>query len=67
MSTQKQRLRFDDLSELLTPKDLVSYLPIGRDGVYAALKSQAIRNVRVGQKLIITRAALREFLGGVVE
>jgi len=34
---------------------------------YAALKSQAIRNVRVGQKLIVTRAALREFLGGSVE
>jgi excisionase family DNA binding protein len=63
----RQRVSFENLPELLTPKDLMEYLPIGRDGVYAALRSQAIRNVRVGQKFIVTKAALREFLGGVVE
>lgn len=63
----RRRVSFEALPEILTPKDLMSYLPIGRDGVYAALKSQAIRNVRVGQKFIVTKAALREFLGGVVE
>jgi len=31
------------------------------------LKSQAIRSVRLGQKFIVTKAALREFLGGAVE
>lgn len=67
MSTPKQPRRFEELPEILTPKDLVNYLPIGRDSVYAALKTQAIRNVRMGQKLIITRAALRDFLGGNVE
>jgi len=67
MSIPKQPQRFEELPELLTPKDLISYLPIGRDSVYTALKSQAIRNVRVGQKLLITRAALRDFLGGAVE
>jgi excisionase family DNA binding protein len=61
------RLLFDELPELLTPKDLMSYLPIGRDGIYAALRSQGIRNVRVGQKFIIPKGALREFLGGIVE
>jgi excisionase family DNA binding protein len=61
------RRSFTELSELLTPKDLVEYLPLGRDRIYEALKSQAIRNVRVGQKFLITKAALREFLGGSVE
>lgn len=63
----RQRVSFEALPEILTPKDLINYLPIGRDGVYAALTSQAIRNVRIGQKFIIPKAALREFLGGTVE
>ncbi len=63
----RQPLRFADLPDLLTPRLVMQYLPIGRDSVYEALKSQAIRNVRLGQKIIITKAALREFLGGAVE
>ena len=57
-------MRFDELPDLLTPRDLIAYLPIGRDGVYCALKEQRIRNIRLGQKIIIPKAALREFLGG---
>lgn len=60
-------LRFAELPEILTPKHLIEYLPIGRDAIYDALKSQTIRNVRIGQKFIITKGALREFLGGGVE
>jgi excisionase family DNA binding protein len=66
-TTTKQRLYLDELPEILTPKDLMSYLRIGRDAVYSALKSQTIRNVRVGQKFIVTKHALRDFLGGVAE
>jgi len=60
-------LRFAELPDVLTPKDLMKYLPIGRDAIYEALKSQAIHNVRIGQKIILTKGALREFLGGAVE
>jgi excisionase family DNA binding protein len=60
-------LHFAELPDILTPQNLMEYLPLGRDTVYAALKSQAIRNVRVGQKIIVTKSALREFLGGNVE
>jgi hypothetical protein len=60
-------MRFEDLPEVLTPKHLIEYLPLGRDAIYSALNGQAIRNVRVGQKYIITKGALREFLGGGVE
>ena len=38
-----------------------------RNAVYDALRTRAIKSVRVGQKLLITKAALREFLGGNVE
>jgi hypothetical protein len=67
MSTAKQPQRFEDLPEILTPQNLIDYLPIGRDSVYRALNTQAIRNTRIGQKFIVTKAALREFLGGSVE
>ncbi len=59
--------RFAELPDVLTPTDLIAFLPIGRNGVYDALKRHAIKHVRVGQKLLITKAALREFLGGNVE
>jgi excisionase family DNA binding protein len=59
--------RFAELPDILTPQNLMEYLPLGRDSIYAALKSQAIRNIRVGQKMIVTKSALREFLGGIVE
>lgn len=56
-----------DLPELLTPQHLIRYLPIGRNAVYELLNAQRIRSVRIGQKFIIPKAALREFLGGSVE
>jgi excisionase family DNA binding protein len=67
MSTPRQPRPFEELPEILTPQDLVDYLPIGRDAVYAALKSQTIPNVRLGQKYLIPRQGLREFLSGHVE
>jgi excisionase family DNA binding protein len=58
---------FSDLPDILTPNDLIKYLPIGRNAIYETLQSQRIRNVRVGQKYLVPKAALREFLGGSVE
>jgi hypothetical protein len=56
-------VRWVDLPDILTPQDLMAILPIGRNAVYGLLRSQTVKNVRVGQKLLITKAALREFLG----
>ncbi len=64
---QSKALRFAELPDVLTPKHLMEYLPLGRDAIYEALKSQVIRNVRLEQKFIIPKGALREFLGGAVE
>ncbi|MGA7247028.1 MAG: helix-turn-helix domain-containing protein [Candidatus Cybelea sp.] len=55
------------MPDVLTPRDLIAFLPMGRNAVYDALRTRAIKSVRVGQKLLITKAALREFLGGNVE
>ena len=64
---QSAALRLAELPDILTPSDLIAYLPIGRDSIYEALRLQTIANVRLGQKFIVTKAALREFLGGNVE
>lgn len=59
--------RFSELPDVLTPRDLIGFLPIGRNAVYDALRTRAIKSTRVGHRLLITKAALREFLGGNVE
>lgn len=60
----KLTLTFDELPEIMTPAHLIAYLPLGRDAVYAALKSGAIRSVRVGQKFLVPKTALKEFIDG---
>ena len=58
---------FAELPDVLTPHDVIAFLPIGRNAVYDAIKQQSLKSIRVGQKILITKAALREFLGGNVE
>ncbi len=60
-------VRFAELPDVLTPQDIIEFLPIGRNAVYDALKTRKIKSVRIGQKILVTKSALREFLGGTVE
>lgn len=55
-------IRYDDLPEVLTPKEVQAFLRLGRNAIYAALQDGKIRSVRVGQKFLIPKAAVREFL-----
>ena len=60
---QKARtIRYDDLPDVLTPKEARTFLRLGRNAIYAALQDGKIRSVRVGQKFLTPKAALREFL-----
>jgi excisionase family DNA binding protein len=52
----------DQLPDILTPKEAQAFLRLGRNAIYAALQGGKIRSVRVGQKFLIPKAALREFL-----
>ena len=63
MRTLHQR-ELDDLPEVLTAGDVVAYLRgiYGRNAVYDLLNSQRIRNRRHGQKYLIPRSALRDFV-----
>jgi hypothetical protein len=61
------RGRFAELPDVLTPSELIAFLPIGRNSVYEALSTRVIKSTRIGQRLLVTKAALREFLGDTVE
>lgn len=61
--TAAARKSLNNLPDVLTPGDLLDVLPIGRNALYEALRSQRIRNVRYGQKYLICKGAVREFLG----
>ncbi len=55
-------MTFDQLPDILHPKELATYLRIGRDATYALLKNGAIRSARIGQKYCIPKESLRVFL-----
>ncbi len=57
-------IQLDELPEVLTAAEVVAYLRgiFGRNAVYDLLNSQRIRNRRVGQKFLIPRCALRDFI-----
>ena len=63
MRTPNQ-ITLDDLPEVLTAGDVVAFLRgiVGRNAVYDLLINQRIRNRRVGQKFIIPKIALQEFI-----
>jgi excisionase family DNA binding protein len=54
--------RYEDLPDVLTPKEAQVFLRLGRNATYAALQNGKIRSIRHGQKFLIPKAALREFL-----
>ncbi len=55
-------IRYEDLPDVLTPKEAQVFLRLGRNAIYAALQDGKIRSTRVGQKFLIPKSALREFL-----
>jgi excisionase family DNA binding protein len=55
-------ISYDDLPDVLTAREVQTYLRLGRNAAYEALQSGAIRSVRLGQKFLVPKTALREFL-----
>lgn len=62
IARQTRATRYEDLPDVLTPAEVQAFLRIGRNAIYAALQDSKIRSVRVGQKYLIPKSALREFL-----
>lgn len=56
--------QFHDLPLVLTPVEVARLLGIGRNSIYALLRSGSLRSIRVGKLFKIPRAALEEYLQG---
>jgi excisionase family DNA binding protein len=54
--------RYDELPDVLTPKEVQAFLRLGRNAIYAALQDGRIRSVRHGQKFLVPKITVREFL-----
>jgi len=55
-------IHFEDLPDILTMKELQAYLRLGRNTTYDLLNNGAIPSVRVNQKFLIPKKAVRDFL-----
>ena len=53
-----------DTAVIYKPLELMQLLGIGRNTVYALLRSGRIRSVKVGSRYLVTQEALHEFLTG---
>lgn len=54
---------YEDLPDVLTPREARAFLHPGRNAIYAALQDGRIRSIRYSQKFLACKATLREFLG----
>lgn len=48
--------------DVLSVQDLYDILPIGRNNIYKLLNSNTIKNIRVGNRIIIPKQYLIDFL-----
>lgn len=55
-------MRFENLNDILTTKDLSEILPIGKNSIYRLLNENKIKNIRVGSKILIPKQYLIDFL-----
>lgn len=62
ISRKASAVRYDQLPDVLTPREVQSFLRLGRNATYELLKDGTIRSVRLGQKYLIPREAMRELL-----
>ena len=56
--------QLQDLPLVLTPVEVAQLLGIGRNSIYALLRSGSLRSIRGGKLFKIPRAALEEYLQG---
>ena len=52
----------EDCKEVLSVQDLYELLPIGRNNIYKLLNNRTIKNIRIGNKIIIPKQYLIDFL-----
>jgi excisionase family DNA binding protein len=59
--------RIDELPDVLTVRDVQIALRIGRNQAYALIDSGALRGVRVGRSIRVSKRALTDFMDAAHE
>ena len=58
---------FTEYDEILSIEDVMEILHIGKNSVYSLLKSNEIRNVRVGKRYIVPKQSVINFITAITE
>jgi excisionase family DNA binding protein len=53
---------FDELPQLLSPKEFLEVVPIGRSTLYDLVRSGEVPCARFGRRVFIPREVLRQYL-----
>ncbi len=52
----------ENYKDIITPNDLYDILPLGKNKIYKLLRNNAIKNKRIGNKIMIPKQSVIEFL-----
>lgn len=58
---------FTEYDEILSIEDVMEILHIGKNSVYSLLKSNEIRNIRVGIRYIVPKQSVINFITAITE
>ena len=58
---------FTEDDEILSIEDVMEILHIGKNSVYSLLKSNEIRNIRVGKRYIVPKQSVINFITAITE
>ena len=58
---------FAEYDEILSIEDVMEILHIGKNSVYSLLKSNEIRNIRVGKRYIVPKQSVINFITAITE
>lgn len=58
---------FTEYDEILSIEDVMEILHIGKNSVYSLLKSNEIRNIRVGKRYIVPKQSVISFITAITE
>lgn len=58
---------FREYDEILSIEDVMEILHIGKNSVYSLLKSNEIRNIRVGKRYIVPKQSVINFITAITE
>lgn len=57
---------FTEYDEILSIEDVMEILHIGKNSVYSLLKSNEIRNIRVGKRYIVPKQSVINFITAII-